>query len=306
MSASPIMLLLIFLVMMVVFLLGWKVIFGGAKSTLSNARRRTVALRSSLEEEDPNDPVILASKLKKSKSLKPKKQPLTAEEKMFQAGLLSSRLRKEFKRVQIICPFAVGILTCLLMLQVADPILQYSGIILGFAAGWRLPSFILDRKIRLRDEEIMYYLPLVIEQIAIGVSSSLDTGPCVQLVVQMADERDTHNAVTELFKVVGHFAKQGVALEEALTEVGKKAGHVELKHAFMSLAQVSRHGGEVSKQLQELANSVTVQRENKIEEQIKKLELKATGPVAFVFISFLGLLFFMFGSQLATGLGGLS
>lgn len=305
MTASPLMFILIFIVMMAAFLLVWKVMFGGSNSSLSNARRRTVALRNSLEEEDPNDPAVLASKIKKSKNLKPKKQKLTPEERMFQAGLLSSRLRKDFKRLQIICPIVVGILTSLLMLQNSDPVLQLAGSALGFAAGWRLPSFILDRKIKLRDEEIMYYLPLVIEQIAIGVSSSLDTGPCVQLVVQMADERDTHNAVTELFKVVGHFAKQGVALEEALTEVGKKAGHVELKHAFMSLAQVSKHGGEVSKQLQELANSVTIQRENKVEEQIKKLELKATGPVALVFISFLGLLFYMFGSQLAAGLGGM-
>lgn len=305
MEASPILFVLIFVVMMATFLLGWKVFFGGSNSTLSNARRRTVALRSSLEEEDLNDPVVLASKLKKSKLVKPKKPKLTLEERMFQAGLLSSRLRKDFKKLQIICPIVVGILSALLMLQMDDLFLQFTGTILGFAAGSRLPSFILDRKIKKRDEEIMYYLPLVIEQIAIGVSSSLDTGPCVQLVVQMADERDTHNAVTELFKVVGHFAKQGVALEEALTEVGKKAGHVELKHAFMSLAQVSRHGGEVSKQLQELANSVTVQRENKVEEQIKKLELKATGPVALVFLSFLALLFYMFGSQLATGLGGM-
>jgi hypothetical protein len=41
-------------------------------------------------------------------------------------------------------------------------------------------------------------LPLVIEQISIGVSSALDIGPCVTYVVEMADERGTHNAITEL------------------------------------------------------------------------------------------------------------
>jgi len=302
MAATPILLIGIFVIVMIVFLLAHRLMFGN--SSLANARRRTVALRSTLDQ-DPLEPLTLNQKKKKAKLAIQKKPPLTVEERMFQAGLLSTKARKDFKKLQIICPIVIGIGLCLLMFQTGDPVFEIIGTIIGFVGGSRMPSFILDRKIKKRDEEIMYYLPLVIEQIAIGVSSSLDTGPCVQLVVSMADERDSHNAVTELLKVVGHFAKQGVALEEALTEVGRKAGHVELKHAFMSLAQVSRHGGEVSKQLQELANSVTVQRENKVEEQIKKLELKATAPVALVFVSFLGLLMFMFGSQLVAGLSSM-
>jgi pilus assembly protein TadC len=121
----------------------------------------------------------------------------------------------------------------------------------------------------------------------------------------MADERESHNVVTELLKLVNHYTRQGVSMEEALTEVGKRAGHTELKHAFMSLAQVSKHGGEVTRQLQELANSVSLQREAKIEGIIKTLELKATPPVALVFFAFMILLMFMFGSQLMQGLGSM-
>ena len=68
-----------------------------------------------------------------------------------------------------------------------------------------------------------------------------------------------------------------------------------MKHAFMSLAQVARHGGDISSQLQELADAVSKQRETMIEEQIKKLEVKASMPVALVFggfmISLIGALF---------------
>lgn len=270
------------------------------KLIMPNQRR---ILRSSSAVTTGDDPVVVQKPSKYSFKAA-KKPPLTFDERMFQAGIITPQQIKDFKRLQKLCPIVIGGFSSLLMLQLGDPILTIAGIILGFVAGARVPSFILDKKIRQRDQEIMYYLPLVIEQIAIGVSSSLDTGPCVRMVVSMADERDSHNVVTELLKLVNHYTRQGVSMEEALTEIGKRAGHTELKHAFMSLAQVSKHGGEVTRQLQELANSVSMQREAKIEGIIKTLELKATPPVALVFFAFMILLMFMFGSQLASGLGG--
>ena len=114
----------------------------------------------------------------------------------------------------------------------------------------------------------------------------------------MADERDSHNCVTELIRYAHHYVRSGVSLEDALVEVGKRAGHTEFKHAFMSLAQVARHGGEVTRQLQELADAVANQREAKIETKIKKLELEATMPVALVFLGFLIIFLSGFGIQL--------
>ena len=56
------------------------------------------------------------------------------------------------------------------------------------------------------------------------------------------------------------------------------------------MAQVAKFGGEVSRQLQELADAVSSQREVRIETEIRKLELKATGPVSMVFLSYVMLL----------------
>ena len=118
----------------------------------------------------------------------------------------------------------------------------------------------------------------------------------------MADERDSHNCVTELLRHVHFYVKSGASLEDALTEVGKLSGHTELKHAFMSLSQVAKHGGEITRQLQELADAVAGQRETRIEAKIKKLELAATGPVALVFVGFLIILVIGFGIQIKSTL----
>lgn len=228
---------------------------------------------------------LRAIKQKTKKSKKRKIEP-SMEERFLHAGMYTEQEHKDFRRMQFLFPIlTTPILGLGISFMSAD--LALPAAIIGFLVGYRLPVALLDKKIARRGEEILYYLPLVIEQIAIGVSSSLDVGPCVMNIVDMADERDTHNVVTELLRTVIYHVRSGVSLEDALTEVGINSGHLELKHSFMSLGQVVKHGGEITRQLQELADSVAQQRETQIEEVIKKLEVKATGPVSVVFFGFM-------------------
>lgn len=222
--------------------------------------------------------------------------------KFARAGIFS---KAEQARIEMLGPvFAVAGASALLIAGLMFTSFELAGVmaLLGALVGIRFPNMYLDSKIKARDEEILYYLPLVIEQIAIGVSSSLDIGPCLGVVVKMADERGSHNVVTELLKHVQFYVKSGASLEEALDEVGTASGHTELSHAFMSLGQVSKHGGEISRQMQELADSVSAMRETKVEERIKTLELVATGPVALVFVGFMIILISGFFIQIKIGM----
>lgn len=225
---------------------------------------------------------------------------VTMEERYYHAGIFSKRERREFERLKWLVPSCLGPIFGFGAWFGMGGSLEFGlyGLLIGALVGLKAPSSILDRKVKKRGEDIMYYLPLVIEQIAIGVSSSLDIGPCLQRVVLMADERDSHNVVTELVKHAQHMIKSGMSLDEALMEVGTKSGHTDLKHAFMALSQVSKHGGEISKQLMELADAVAARRESLIDEKIRKLELEATGPVALVFLGFILILMIGFGVQL--------
>lgn len=233
-----------------------------------------------------------------------KRRSLTIEERMFQAGLFSEAQRRDFRRLQILMPTALGLLGGGWGATAGDSL----GIVLYAVVGGMLGTYIplnrLDTWTKLRQEEITFFLPLVIEQISIGVSSSLDIGPCLARVVQMADERDSHNPVTELLRFAQAYIKSGVSLQDALNEVGRQSGSNEVKHAFKALAQVARYGGEISKQLQDLSESVSSERETRVEEKIKKLELAATAPVALVFAGFLFILLVGFGRTLLRAMEG--
>lgn len=239
-------------------------------------------------------------RLKRETKLKQRsKEVKTLDEQFFAAGIFSPDQKQEFQRLRLFAPM-ITTPSLVYLCWGMQPIIVLLALVLGVLAGLQLPFTMLGRRTKRRDEDIMFYLPLVIEQISIGVSSSLDIGPCLQRVVQMADERDSHNVVTELVKYTLNLIKTGVSLEDALMEVGKKAAHTELKHSFMALGQVAKHGGEISRQLQELADAVSGQREARIDGIIKKLELKATGPVALVFFGFLIIILTGFGLQITS------
>ena len=254
--------------------------------------------------QDENDPSALPPERSLEEKRSRKNAEPTIEERMFQAGIFSEEQKQDFKRMRVVLPIVLGLLGAVGGVSRPDLTSMLAFPLAGVIIGVLLPMRVLARKARQRDEEVMFFLPLVIEQVSIGVSSSLDIGPCLARVVEMADERDSHNPVTELLRYAQFFIKSGVSLQDALNEVGRLSGNNDIKHSFKALAQVAKYGGEITKQLQDLSEAVSSTREMRVEEKIKKLELAATAPVAFVFAGFLFILLIGFGTCLMKGLNG--
>ncbi len=252
--------------------------------------------------EDENDPSRLPPTERVPLSTKKRNSQPTLEERLFHAGMFAEEQKADFRRLQVVLPVVLGVMGLCTAFFSSDPIFILIGVAGGGILGTLGPFWMLDMRKAKRDEDILFYLPLVVEQISIGVSSSLDIGPCLARVVEMADERRSHNTVTELLRYAQFFVKSGVSLQDALNEVGRLSGNNDIKHSFKALAQVARYGGEISKQLQDLSESVSSSREMRVEEKIKKLELSATAPVAMVFAGFLGLLIIGFGFQMSKGM----
>ena len=221
-----------------------------------------------------------------SSATKPKKTE-DLSSKLFKAGYFTPADKAKFYRLQMVLPIPLTI-AFVVLAQYCFGQLSLTLLLgaLGAFIGLAYPSTMLDRKIRARGEEILYYLPLIIEQLSIGVSSGLDIGPCISHIIRTADERGSHNPVTEMLMHVQKLIQAGLNLEDALIEVGEATGNSELKHAFMFLGQCAKHGGEVSRQLQDLADAVTMQKQIRVEARITALPVKATGPLAIVFMGF--------------------
>ncbi|MCS6962271.1 MAG: type II secretion system F family protein [Deltaproteobacteria bacterium] len=244
----------------------------------------------------------LSSNVKKTEK---KSKKLSHKELLFKAGIVSSAELKKFYLIGVLSP-VVGFASLFSFgfYLAGNSVGNIFGI-LGAILGFLYPRVYLRRKAKERQEEISFYLPIVIEQLAIGVASGLDIGPCIQLVLDLADDRQTNNAVTELLKLAVQMSRQGIPFDEALLEIGKMSGNVELKHAFLALGQVYKHGGEISKQLMEIANSVNHHRQIKIEEKIKKLPIKGVLIVGVLLFGFMTLILFGLAMTVATHFKGI-
>lgn len=243
------------------------------------------------EEEEDDDALLEELQQARAQQIKDaqgsKKGAPTVAEQLVMAGLYSEQDRLDFQQKRVLAPVVLGVVGLIVGMFSADSSMLFLAPVIGVGMGLYIPLKMLSGWVQQQHDEISFYLPLVIEQISIGVSSSLDIGPCLSQIVQMADERRNHNAVTELLKYAHFQVKSGVGLEEALNEVGSTSGQPELKHALLALSQVAKFGGEISRQLQDLADAVANTREAKIETKIRLLELKATGPVALVFVGYI-------------------
>ena len=230
-------------------------------------------------------------------------ESVVEQSKLFQAGVFTAEDKLRFHRFQVSAPFVVTALSAIGVWIAGFPLLfAASTVILSVFIGLTLPKSYLERQIRKRTEETLYYLPLAIEQISIGVSSSLDLWPCIANILQMARERNTHNPVTELFIYVEKLIASGLSFQDALYEVGQACGIQQIRHTFQFLAQCAEHGGEVSKQLQELANAIMTERQTQIEGIIASLPVKATGPLFLVFAGYFALMMAGIFAKLASSL----
>jgi len=219
-------------------------------------------------------------------------QKMNLARRLYKAGVYSAAGRKKFIIWQICMVIGLGTLLPVLMYYgTGNTNLTLLGGLLGLMIGYLGPLAWLDRTGRVREEDTMYYLPLVIEQVSIGVSSSLDIGACISHIIETAHERGSHNPVTEMLVHVEKLIRSGFNLQDGLIEVGEASDVNEVKHAFMFLAQCSKHGGEISRQLQELADAVMVQRQVQIDKRIISLPVRATGPLATMFAGFFGMVF---------------
>lgn len=238
-----------------------------------------------------------------SNSLSGKRE--TVASRLFKAGYYSDSHRRIFRVIQFISVFAFGAgLPYLLTIAGFDSFFLTVGAAFGVLIGVLSPLAWLDRKIGQRREEIRYYMPLVTEQISIGVSSSLIVGSSIRQVIELANDRDGHNAVTEMLVHVDKLTRSGVGFEEAMLEVAAISGISEVQHAFMFLVQCSKHGGEISKQLQSLSDTIMNERNVIIQGRIAALPVKATGPLGLVFAGFYGILLAGILVNMMTSLAG--
>jgi tight adherence protein C len=152
-------------------------------------------------------------------------------------------------------------------------------LILALFAGYILPQFVLSKKVKKRQEEILLALPYSIDILSISVEAGMGFDAAVGYTM-----RKIKGPLAEEFSKTLNEIRLGKPRLEALEDLGNRTGVEDLKTFITAVVHASRLGGSITNTLRIQADSIRVRRRQRAQEQAMKAPIKIVFPlVLFIF-----------------------
>ncbi len=205
------------------------------------------------------------------------------------AGLLSDEQQRHFR-------FKCALIRFIPPVLVFGSGLSFSNIQPAFCYIFALNTFIishliakaqLERAQRDHQHSIEFYIPVVMERLVMAVQAGLDLLSAIRKLAELsqhAENKDGVDPVTRLLIQASDLCEAGLPFEKALSQASDNYPIAALRHAFLHLAHAHRDGGGVVGPLRELADASQSQFQDKMEEFISRLPVRATAPLALCFL----------------------
>jgi tight adherence protein C len=146
-------------------------------------------------------------------------------------------------------------------------------------AGYILPQFVLGKKLKKRQEDILVSLPYSIDILSISVEAGMGFDAAVGYTM-----RKIKGPLAEEFSKTLNEIRLGKPRLEALEDLGNRTGVEDLKTFITAVVHASRLGGSITNTLRIQADSIRVRRRQRAQEQAMKAPIKIVFPlVLFIF-----------------------
>ncbi len=208
------------------------------------------------------------------------------QKKLVMAGLYPRVTPSQFQGLSWFSCIAVTILMGLVLLTMGgggdlnlnDP-LNLLFLLIGVAAGYSLPGFIVSKKISHRQEEILVSLPYGIDLLSISVEAGMGFDAALGYTM-----RKLHGPLAEEFAKTLNEIRLGKPRLDALEDLGNRTGVEELKIFITAVVHASRLGGSIVNTLRVQAESIRVRHRQRVQELAMKAPVKMVFPlVLFIF-----------------------
>lgn len=142
--------------------------------------------------------------------------------------------------------------------------------------GYAIPQFMLSRKAKLRQLEILLSLPYAIDILSISVEAGMGFDAGVGYTM-----RKIKGPLSEEFAKTLNEIRLGKPRLDALEDLGNRTGVEELKTFITAVVHASRLGGSITNTLRIQADSIRVRRRQRAQEQAMKAPVKMVIPLVF-------------------------
>ncbi|MDX1646595.1 MAG: type II secretion system F family protein [Longimicrobiales bacterium] len=150
--------------------------------------------------------------------------------------------------------------------------------LLGVAAGWIIPRFILASKVTRRQKEIQKALPDASDLLVICVEAGLGLN---QALVRVSEEmRHQSKLFTEELTLMNMAIRAGTPRERALTDWAMRTGVDDVRSLATMLVQTERFGTSIAHSLRVHSESMRAKRRQRAEEAAAKTTIKMIFPLA--------------------------
>jgi len=161
----------------------------------------------------------------------------------------------------------------------ARPALAIFGAIWGGLLGWIIPVFIVGRRVKARQLEIVKALPDALDLLVVCVEAGLGLN---QALVRVADEIGMVSKVLgDQLTLTNLEIRAGTARDDALRNLAERTGVEDIQSFVGMLIQTDRFGTSIAQALRTHSEVLRTKRRQRAEEAAAKTAIKMLFPLVF-------------------------
>jgi tight adherence protein C len=160
-----------------------------------------------------------------------------------------------------------------------NPVLRVVLLVSGAGAGWVLPGFFLQKRVKKRQEVLRLSLPDALDLMVVSVEAGLGLDQAVQHVAR--ELQVSHPVLSEELSLVTLEMRAGKRRAEALKNLSDRTGEGELRKLTAILIQNDRFGTSMGESLRTHSDFLRARRRQEAEERAGKVGVKLVFPIFF-------------------------
>ncbi|MGP8243878.1 MAG: type II secretion system F family protein [Bryobacteraceae bacterium] len=161
----------------------------------------------------------------------------------------------------------------------ANPMMKVALMVSGCAAGWIMPRFFLEKRVKKRQEIIRLSMPDALDLLVVSIEAGLGLDQAIQHVAK--ELQLTHPELSEDLTLITLEMRAGKRRSDALKNFAERTGEDEVRKLVAILIQNDRFGTSMGESLRTHSDFLRTRRRQEAEERAGKVGVKLVFPIFF-------------------------
>jgi tight adherence protein C len=239
----------------------------------------TASTRLELSTPRANAPVAALNRL--GAMLPTGKKDAVTKQLLIMAGYRSAHALQVFYGARLVAVTVGFLLALVLHAGSSNPLMHILLLVAGAGIGWRIPGFLLKKKVASRQERVRLSLPDALDLIIVAVEAGLGLDQAIQYVA--VELHNSHPELCDELQLLGLEMRAGLRRADALRLFAERTGEEEVQRLVAILVQNDRFGTSMGDSLRTHSQYLRTRRKQNAEERAAKVGVKLVFPI-FIFI----------------------